>query len=104
MLVAIALAVAASGATAASIPLELAANGGRVFDGVGGISGGGATSTFLLAYKEPQRSEILDWMFKPGFGAGLNILKVEVGADDQTTDGCEGCHMRSAEEVDCLRG
>ena len=39
-------------------------------------SGGGATSTFLLAYKEPQRSQIMDWMFKPGFGASLDILKV----------------------------
>ena len=30
--------------------------------------------------------------------------QVEVGSDDQTTDGCEGCHMRSATEVDCHRG
>ena len=43
--------------------------------------GGGAA--FLLAYREPQRSEIMDWMFKPDFGASLQILKVEVGSDDQ---------------------
>lgn len=92
-------------APSSSVPLAWAANStGRRFDGIGGLSGGGATSTFLLAYKEPQRSEIMDWMFKPGFGAGLNILKVEVGSDDQTTDGCEGCHMRSPTEVDCYRG
>ena len=68
-------------APVSSVPLEWAANStGRRFDGIGGLSGGGATSTFLLAYKEPQRSEIIDWMFKPGFGASLNILKVEVGS------------------------
>ena len=87
------------------IPLDLSSNATmRRFDGIGGLSGGGATSTFLLAYKEPQRSQILDWMFKPDFGASLQVLKVEVGSDDQTTDGCEGCHMRSADEVDCHRG
>ena len=92
-------------ASPSSVPLDWAHNStGRRFDGIGGLSGGGATSTFLLAYKETQRSEIMDWMFKPGFGASLNILKVEVGSDDQTTDGCEGCHMRSPSEVDCHRG
>jgi hypothetical protein len=50
------------------------------YDGVGGLSGGGATSTFLMAYAEPYRSEIMDWMFKPGFAASLDILKVEIGA------------------------
>ena len=98
-------ALAAAPPPSTSIPLDWAGNAtGRRFDGIGGLSGGGATSTFLLAYKEPQRSQIMDWMFKPNFGAGLNILKVEVGSDDQTTDGCEGCHMRSATEVDCHRG
>ena len=74
------------------------------FDGVGGLSGGGATSTFLMAYDEPYRSEIMDWMFKPGFAASLNLLKVEIGCDDETTDGCESCHMRSPTEVNCSRG
>ena len=36
---------------------------------------GGATSTFLMAYEEPYRAEILDWMFKPGFASALDILK-----------------------------
>jgi hypothetical protein len=61
-------------------------------------------AAFLLAYKEPYRSQILDWLFKPDYGASLDILKVEVGSDDQTTDGCEGCHMRSPTEVNCHRG
>ena len=49
------------------------------YDGIGGLSGGGATSTFLMAYEEPYRSQIMDWMFKPSFAASLNILKVEIG-------------------------
>ena len=74
------------------------------FDGIGGLSGGGATSTFLEAYEPAARDAMLDWMFKPGFGAALSILKVEIGADDQTTDGCEACHMRSPAELNCSRG
>lgn len=88
-----------------TVSLDFANNASwRTFDGIGGVSGGGATSTFLEAYAEPQRSHILDWLFTPGYGASLSILKVEVGSDDQTTDGCEGCHMRSEDEVSCSRG
>ena len=46
------------------------------FDGVGGLSGGGATSTFLFAYEPSARAKILDWMFKPDFAGSLDILKV----------------------------
>ena len=49
---------------------------GRVFDGIGGLSGGGATSRLLPDYVEEQRSQILDYLFTPGFGASLHILKV----------------------------
>ncbi|GLD56413.1 galactocerebrosidase [Lates japonicus] len=52
---------------------------GRVFDGIGGLSGGGATSRLLVSYAEPYRSQILDYLFKPNFGASLHILKVEIG-------------------------
>src|SRR5581483_4912967 len=54
---------------------------GRTFDGVGAISGGGGTSRLLPDYPEPQRSQILDYLFKPNYGAGLQILKVEIGSD-----------------------
>jgi galactosylceramidase len=53
----------------------------RALDGVGGLSGGGATSVFLPRYPEPQRSEVLDFLFKPNFGASLHLLKVEIGGD-----------------------
>jgi len=54
-------------------------NGCRALDGVGGLSGGGATSVLLPFYPEPARSDILDFLFKPNFGAALQILKVEIG-------------------------
>lgn len=49
---------------------------GRTFDGIGGLSGGGATSVFIRDYPEPHRSTIMDLLFKPNFGASLHILKV----------------------------
>ncbi|TRY99061.1 hypothetical protein DNTS_002219 [Danionella cerebrum] len=58
---------------------------GRTFDGIGGLSGGGATSRLLVNYAEPYRGQILDYLFKAKFGASLQILKVEIGGDAQTT-------------------
>uniref|UniRef100_A0A8C5T6X2 Galactocerebrosidase n=1 Tax=Malurus cyaneus samueli TaxID=2593467 RepID=A0A8C5T6X2_9PASS len=58
---------------------------GREFDGIGAVSGGGATSRLLVNYQEPYRSQILDYLFKPNFGASLHILKVEIGGDAQST-------------------
>mmetsp|Transcript_100821 Transcript_100821/g.291519 ORF Transcript_100821/g.291519 Transcript_100821/m.291519 type:complete len:867 (-) Transcript_100821:147-2747(-) len=77
---------------------------GQTFDGIGGLSGGGATSRLLVDYPEPQRSDILDYMFKPNYGASLHILKVEIGGDSQSTDGCEPSHMHSADDLDYSRG
>ena len=77
---------------------------GRIFDGIGGLSGGGATSRLLVNYKEPFRSQILDFLFKPYFGASLHILKVEIGGDGQSTEGTEHSHMRSAHDENYTRG
>ncbi|XP_076979362.1 galactocerebrosidase isoform X5 [Tamandua tetradactyla] len=77
---------------------------GREFDGIGAVSGGGATSRLLVNYPEPYRSEILDYLFKPNFGASLHILKVEIGGDGQTTDGTEPSHMHYALDEDYFRG
>ncbi|KAJ9444319.1 hypothetical protein DIPPA_30192 [Diplonema papillatum] len=41
------------------------------FDGIGGLSAG-ATSRLLVDYREPQRSLLLDYLFKPNFGASLH--------------------------------
>lgn len=76
---------------------------GRVFDGLGAVSAG-ASSRLLIDYPEPQRSQILDYLFKPGYGAALQHLKVEIGADVNSTDGSEPSHMRSASDHDSTRG
>ena len=72
---------------------------GRVFDGLGAVSAG-ASSRLLIDYPEPQRSQILDYLFKPGYGAALQHLKVEIGADVNSTDGSEPSHIRSASDHD----
>jgi galactosylceramidase len=77
---------------------------GRRFDGIGGLSGGGATSRLLVSYKDPPRSEILDLLFKPNFGASLQILKVEIGGDAQSTDGTEASHMHTQDDLNYQRG
>ncbi|GFS20696.1 galactocerebrosidase [Elysia marginata] len=68
-----------------SIVFDDSSGYGQQFDGVGGLSGGGATSKLLVNYPEKYRSEILDFLFKPNFGASLQILKVEIGGDVQST-------------------
>lgn len=69
------------------------------YDGVGGLSGGGGTANFLMAYNRSETAAMLDLLFVPGHAASLDILKVEIGADDQTTNGCEASHMRAPDEV-----
>lgn len=77
---------------------------GRTFDGVGAISGGGGNSRLLFDYPEPQRSQILDYLFRPGFGAAMQILKVEVGGDTNSTSGAEPSHQHTASDLSCTRG
>jgi len=91
-------------ATSQQTSVVLDGNGtGRVFDGIGAVSAG-ASSRLLIDYPEPQRSQILDYLFKPGYGAALQHLKVEIGADVNSTDGSEPSHMRTASDHDATRG
>ncbi len=76
---------------------------GRVYEGVGALSAG-ASSRLLVDYPEPYRSQILDYLFKPGYGAALQHLKVEIGGDVNSTDGSEPSHMRSRNDHDYERG
>lgn len=87
---------------AISITLDGSSPGTR-FDGLGALSAG-ASSRLLIDYPEPQRSQILDYLFKPGYGAALQHLKVEVGADVNSTDGSEPSHMRSRGDHEYTRG
>ncbi len=76
---------------------------GRIFEGIGGVSAG-ASSRLLIDYPEPQRSQILDYLFKPDYGASLQHLKVEVGGDTNSTDGSEPSHMRTRTDENYDRG
>ena len=48
------------------------------WEGVGAISGGGATSKLLMDYDPAVVSDILDFLFLPNYGLDLDILKVNV--------------------------
>jgi hypothetical protein len=90
----------------AGAPLTIPVDGkgtGRIFEGVGGLSAG-ATSRFLMDYAEPYRSQILDYLFKPSYGASLQHLKVEIGGDTNSTWGSEPSHMHSRDDQNFNRG
>src|ERR1700677_748328 len=75
-------ALGATTAQAATTSTTIAVNGtsaGRTFDGVGAISGGGGNSRLLIDYPAAEQQQILDYLFKPDYGASLQILKVEIG-------------------------
>ena len=91
----------------ATVTTSIAVNGtdtGRTFDGIGAISGGGGNSRLLFDYPATQQSQILDYLFKPGAGANLHILKVEVGGDTNSTDGSEASYMHTAHDQNFNRG
>lgn len=77
-------------------------DGGLLYDGHGGLSAG-ASSRLLYDYAEPQRSAILDYLFKPNYGASLHMVKVEIGGDGQSTDGTEASHSHYRGELSCQR-
>ncbi len=71
---------------------------GRVYDGIGALSAG-ASSRLLIDYPEPYRNQILDYLFKPYYGASLQHLKVEIGGDVNSTDGSEPSFARTRAEM-----
>lgn len=78
--------------------------GGKRFDGIGLVNGGGATSVLLKDYPEPQRSQILDLVYKPKFGASVNALLVEIPGDGNSTQGSMPSHMHTREDLNYSRG
>jgi hypothetical protein len=76
----------------------------HALSGIGGLSAGG-TSRLLYDYAEPMRGDILDLLFTPKWGASLQILKVELPGDSQSTNGAEPSHMHVRGEAPaCGRG
>ncbi|MEV0429472.1 ricin-type beta-trefoil lectin domain protein [Micromonospora sp. NPDC050495] len=98
------VAVTAGPAQAATSITINGSSGGQTFDGVGAVSGGGGNSRLLIDYPEPQRGQILDYLFKPGYGAALQILKVEMGGDTNSTSGSEPSHEHVRGDLNCNRG
>ncbi|MDQ1065373.1 O-glycosyl hydrolase [Streptomyces canus] len=94
---------AAPARAATSITLN-GASGGRTFDGVGAISGGGGNSRLLIDYPEPQRGQVLDYLFRPGYGTSLQMLKAEIGGDTNSTSGAEPSHQHTRSDLNCDRG
>lgn len=91
--------------TSAASAITLDGQGsGFTFMGIGAISGGGGTSRLLFDYPHKQQKEILDYLFKPNYGANLQILKCEIGGDTNSTNGSEASHMRSATDQNYRRG
>ena len=86
-----------------TITLDGRAAGTR-FDGIGVVDGGGATSVLLKDYPEPQRSQILDLMYKPHFGASISALIVEIPGDGNSTQGSMPSHRHTRADVDYGRG
>jgi galactosylceramidase len=77
---------------------------GRTYDGIGAVTGGGGTSPLLIDYVEPQRTQILDYLFKPNYGASLQELYVEIGGDGNSTQGSELSHMHTKTDENYYRG
>jgi len=97
-------AVVATNSSSATKLIQLnPAAGGRIFEGIGAVSAG-ASSRLLVEYPEKQRAEVLDYLFKPNFGAGFQHLKVEIGGEVNSTDGIELTHMRSRDDENYQRG
>jgi len=78
--------------------------GGKRFDGIGAINGGGSTSVLLKDYPEPQRSQILDLVYKPMFGASLSALYVEIPGDANSTQSTMPSHMHTRLDLNYRRG
>ena len=81
----------AAAVSSAAYVLTDASGLGPPYAGIGGLSGGGATSRLLPDYDPVTRAQILDILFKPGFAASLQLLKVEIGGDGQSTEGALRC-------------
>ena len=99
--------VAAAPQARAATTTTISANGasaGLTFGGIGAISGGGGNSRLLTDYPAAQQQQILDYLFKPDYGADLQILKVEIGGDTNSTDGSESSVEHTSGAINCSSG
>lgn len=80
------------------------ANRGKQFDGIGIVNGGGATAVLLKDYPEPWRSQIMDMVYKPHFGASVSTLLVEIPGDGNSTQGSMPAHSHYRGDFNPYRG
>jgi len=92
-----------AGAASQTVTLDGKAAGKR-FDGIGVVDGGGATSVLLKDYPEPLRSQIVDLLYKPKFGASVSALMVEIPGDGNATQGAMPSHMHTRDDLNYWRG
>jgi hypothetical protein len=95
-------------AHSASVPVtSITVNGdggGREYNGVGAVLGGGGTARYLQDYPPAQQAQILDYLFKPGYGASLQLLKLEIGGDGNSSDGAEPSVEHRDGHINCSAG
>ena len=77
---------------------------GPVFQGIGAISGGGGNSRLLIDYPARERTQILNYLFTPHFGASLQMLKLEIGGGGFSSDGSEPSVEPVRGALDCGAG
>ena len=77
---------------------------GKTFDGIGIVNGGGATAVLLKDYPEKQRSEIMDLVYRPKFGASVSTLLVEIPGDGNSTQGSMPSHSHYRGDCNFRRG
>ena len=58
----------------------------------------------LKDYPEPQRSQIMDLVYKPKFGASVSAILVEVPGDGNSTQGSMPSHAHERGDANFLRG
>ena len=77
---------------------------GGLFEGIGAVNGGGATAVLLKDYPEPQRSQIMDLVFKPMFGASVSTMLTEIPGDGNSTQGSMPTHSHWRGDFNPWRG
>ena len=69
------------------------ASAAQRFDGHGALSAG-ASSRLLFDYAEPQRSQLLDYLFAPGVGAPASHADSRASLAPQAADGAQARRCR----------
>ena len=81
-----------------------AKSSGKTFEGIGVVNGGGATAVLLKDYPEPQRSQMMDLVYKPMFAGSVSSILVEIPGDGNSTQGSMPAHSHFRGDNNPRRG